>query len=176
MAVGWVGCDTLRVLPLCHSLTAASGFPRVPRREAERTEATCDQSTASLQRWPLGGGDPVGTVVSSFAGAARMGWLCSVCSLKGSDSSPPAGWALPRQLKSDSLVHCLLWKHDRDVTLTGHLWSCRVRHSAGVWLHPPKCSSLRAAPGPAEERLGLMAGGGGGYVPRRGGKSLSTLP
>ena len=56
-------------------------------------------------------------------------------------------------------MQCPPGERDHETALTGHLWSCRVRHGAGAWSHSPKHPRLRAGPGDMKERLGLMAGG-----------------
>ena len=56
-------------------------------------------------------------------------------------------------------MQCPPGERGHEITLTGHLWSCRVRHGAGAWSHSPKCPRLRAVPGRMKERLGLTAGG-----------------
>lgn len=95
---------TLQVLPPSHSLTSASGFLRVARREAERTEARCDQNAASLGQWPPGGRDPVGTT-GVLCWSCQMVRLCS-----GAPCRALTAHVLPGcpQLKSDSLMQCPL--------------------------------------------------------------------
>lgn len=133
----------LQGLPASYSPTAASGFPTVARRETERTKARCGWST---------------TCRGGLCASETQCWLCCQWALlwvlcwsgwKGLAVLPEGApcMALPRWLRSGSLVQCPLWKHDQDITSPDQLWPGRVRHCLGApgarehRSHPPRCSS-----------------------------------